>query len=41
MIRDLNKYERAIRERGHDVHRQQVLIINYFDRYAFLVLYLI
>ena len=32
VIRGLNKYEKAVRERRHDVHRQQVSIINYFDK---------
>ena len=32
MIRSLNKYEKAVKERGYNVHRQQISIINYFDR---------
>ena len=32
MIRGLNKYEKAVRGRGHDVHRQQASITSYFDR---------
>ena len=32
VIRGLNKYEKTVKERGHDVHRQQTSIINYFNR---------
>ena len=32
MIWGLNKYEKAVRGRGHNVHRQQASITSYFDR---------